>query len=51
MLVLDFELVKQGIEGRAPKYYEWYAAIGLLFGLVYLYIQVLRLLAKLRSSD
>ncbi|MEM7622313.1 MAG: Bax inhibitor-1/YccA family protein [Planctomycetota bacterium] len=50
-LVIDFETIKQGVAQRAPKHYEWFAAVGLLISLVWLYIEVLRLVAKLRSSE
>ncbi|MEM7630078.1 MAG: Bax inhibitor-1/YccA family protein [Planctomycetota bacterium] len=50
-LVLDFEMIKQGVKTGAPRYMEWYGAFGLLVTLVWLYIEVLRLLAKLRSND
>jgi len=48
-LVLDFDFIEQGCEHRAPRYFEWYAAFGLLVTLVWLYIEILRLLSKLRS--
>ena len=48
-LVLDFHLIEQGANNRAPKYMEWYAAFGLLVTLVWLYLELLRLLSKLRS--
>ena len=48
-LVLDFDLIEEGAKRRAPKYMEWYAAFGLLVTLVWLYIEILRLLSKLRS--
>lgn len=48
-LVLDFDFIEQGAAAGAPKYMEWYAAFGLLVTLVWLYIEILRLLAKLRS--
>lgn len=48
-LVLDFDFIEQGVEYQAPKYMEWYAAFGLLVTLVWLYIEFLRLLSKLRS--
>lgn len=48
-LVLDFDFIENGCESGAPKYMEWYAAFGLLVTLVWLYIEILRLLAKLRS--
>lgn len=47
-LAIDFETVRQGVEGRAPKHMEWYAGFGLLVTVVWLYIEMLRLLAKLR---
>jgi len=48
-LVLDFDFIEQGAESGAPKYMEWYAAFGLLVTLVWLYLEILRLLAKLQS--
>lgn len=46
-LVLDFQFIERGVEAQAPKYMEWYAGFGLLVTLVWLYIEVLRLLSKL----
>lgn len=48
-LVLDFDFIESGSKNGAPKYMEWYAAFGLLVTLIWLYIEILRLLAKLRS--
>ena len=48
-LVLDFDFIEQGAEIGAPKYMEWYGAFGLLVTLIWLYIEILRLLAKLRG--
>jgi uncharacterized YccA/Bax inhibitor family protein len=48
-LVLDFDFIEQGAERGAPKYMEWYGAFGLLVTLVWLYLEILRLLAKLNS--
>ena len=48
-LVLDFDFIEEGAERGAPKYMEWYAAFGLLVTLVWLYLEILRLLAKLQS--
>ena len=48
-LVLDFDFIEQGAEVGAPKYMEWYGAFGLLVTLIWLYIEILRLLAKLQS--
>lgn len=48
-LVLDFDFIEEGSEAGAPKYMEWYAAFSLLVTLVWLYIEILKLLAKLRK--
>lgn len=48
-LLLDFDLIEKGVAAGAPKYMEWYAAFGLLVTLVWLYLELLRLLSKLRS--
>lgn len=48
-LVLDFDFIEQGAEQGAPKYMEWYAAFGLIVTLVWLYMEILRLLSKLQS--
>ena len=48
-LVLDFDFIEEGAENGAPKYMEWYGAFGLLITLVWLYLEILRLLAKLQS--
>lgn len=48
-LVLDFDFIEQGAEQGAPKYMEWYAAFGLIVTLVWLYLEILRLLSKLQS--
>src|SRR5690606_36996592 len=50
-LVLDFDFIENGVEHGAPKYMEWYAAFGLLVTLVWLYLEILRLLSKLQSRD
>lgn len=49
-LVLDFDFIAQGAEEGAPKFMEWYAAFGLMVTLIWLYIEILRLLAKLRDE-
>lgn len=51
MLVLDFRLIESGVKAGAPKYMEWYGGYAVLATLVWIYIEVLRLLMKLRSSD
>lgn len=48
-LVLDFDFIEEGVEKGAPKYMEWYGAFGLLVTLIWLYIEMLHLLAKLRG--
>ena len=50
-LVLDFDFIEQASENGAPKYIEWYGAFGLLVTLVWLYLEILRLLAKINSRD
>ncbi|MBU8892044.1 MAG: Bax inhibitor-1/YccA family protein [Bacteroidales bacterium] len=50
-LVLDFEFIAKGSQAGLPKYMEWYAAFGLMLTLVWLYIEILRLLSKLASRD
>lgn len=47
-LILDFDLVEEGVARGAPKYMEWYAGFSLLLTLVWLYLEMLRLLGKLR---
>jgi uncharacterized YccA/Bax inhibitor family protein len=48
-LVLDFDFIESGVNAGAPKYMEWYGAFGLIVTLVWLYLEILRLLAKLNS--
>lgn len=48
-LILDFDMIERGTEAGAPKYMEWYGAFGLLVTIVWLYLEILRLLAKLGS--
>lgn len=47
-LVLDFDFIESGVEAGAPKYMEWYGAFSLMVTLVWLYLEFLRLLSKLR---
>ncbi|MBI3006589.1 MAG: Bax inhibitor-1/YccA family protein [Ignavibacteriales bacterium] len=49
-LVLDFDFIENGAEQGAPKYMEWYASFGLLVTLIWLYLEILRLLAKTRRN-
>lgn len=48
-LVMDFDFIEHGAENGAPKYMEWYGAFGLLVTLIWLYLEILKLLAKLSS--
>ncbi len=48
-LVLDFDFIEQGSENNLPKFMEWYGAFSLMVTLIWLYLEILRLLAKLRS--
>ncbi|MCB1191522.1 MAG: Bax inhibitor-1/YccA family protein [Leptospiraceae bacterium] len=50
-LVLDFDFIESGAKSGAPKFMEWYAAFGLMVTLVWLYLEILKLLAKLRGRD
>lgn len=50
-LILDFDMIEQGAAHGAPKYFEWYSAFGLLVTIVWLYLEILRLLSKLASRD
>lgn len=50
-LVVDFKVIEDGARERAPKWMEWLGAFGLMVTLVWLYIEILRLLAKLRAAD
>ena len=48
-LILDFDRIEQGAAAGAPKYMEWYGAFGLMVTIVWLYLEILRLLSKLSS--
>jgi uncharacterized YccA/Bax inhibitor family protein len=50
-LLLDFDFIEKGSQMGAPKYMEWYGAFGLLVTLVWLYLEILRLLAKIASRN
>jgi len=50
-LVLDFNFIEQGVNFGAPKYMEWYGAFGIMVTLVWLYLEILRLLSKMRSRN
>jgi uncharacterized YccA/Bax inhibitor family protein len=49
-LILDFDFIETGVQRGAPKYMEWYGGFSLLVTLVWMYLEILRLLAKLQSS-
>lgn len=48
-LMLDFDMIERGVQARAPKHLEWYGAFGLMVTILWMYIEMLRLLAKVRS--
>jgi uncharacterized YccA/Bax inhibitor family protein len=50
-LVLDFDFIERGVSVGAPKYMEWYGAFGIMVTLVWLYLEILRLLSKMRSRN
>jgi uncharacterized YccA/Bax inhibitor family protein len=50
-LVLDFDFIERGVQCGAPKFMEWYGAFGIIVTLVWLYLEILRLLSKLRSRN
>ncbi len=49
-LVLDFDFIEKGAEQQAPKYMEWYGGFGLMVTIVWLYLEILRLLSKAKSK-
>jgi uncharacterized YccA/Bax inhibitor family protein len=50
-LILDFDMIETGAKMGAPKYMEWYGAFGLMVTLIWLYLEILRLLGKTRRSQ
>jgi uncharacterized YccA/Bax inhibitor family protein len=50
-LIMDFDMIEQGAEMGAPKYMEWYCAFGLMVTIVWLYIEILKLLSRFSSRD
>ncbi|MEZ6017678.1 MAG: Bax inhibitor-1/YccA family protein [Planctomycetota bacterium] len=50
-LLMDFDLIERGAASGAPKYMEWYGAFALIVTLIWLYLEILRLLSKLRSRN
>lgn len=49
-LVMDFELIKNGVQNRVPEKWGWSAAFGLMVTLIWLYVEILRILAILRGD-
>ncbi len=50
-LMLDFELIEAGAQQGAPKYMEWYAAFGLMVTLIWLYLEILKLIIQIAASS
>jgi uncharacterized YccA/Bax inhibitor family protein len=50
-LVLDFDFIERGVQYGAPKYMEWYGAFGIMVTLVWLYLEMLRLLSKINRRS
>lgn len=50
-LILDFDFIEKGANAMLPKEYEWYGAFGLMVSLIWLYIEILRLIAKTQSRN
>ena len=50
-LIIDFDFIEKGAQNMVPKDYEWYGAFGLMVTLVWLYIEILKLVAKLRDNN
>jgi uncharacterized YccA/Bax inhibitor family protein len=49
--VLDFDFIQQGVRNRAPKKYGWSGAFGIMVTVIWLYLEILRMLAIAQSSD
>lgn len=49
--VLDFDFIERGVQRQAPKYMEWYGGFSLLVTLVWMYLEILRLLAKVQGGS
>ena len=50
-LIVDYDFILKNASLGAPKYMEWYSAYGLMVTLIWLYVEILRLLIKLKSDD
>ncbi|MGQ8850474.1 Bax inhibitor-1/YccA family membrane protein, partial [Bacillus sp. TSA_125.2] len=49
-LLLDFDSIENGTQSGAPKYMEWYSAVGLMMTLVWLYLEILRLISYIMKN-
>jgi uncharacterized YccA/Bax inhibitor family protein len=47
--MLDFDLIERGVDAGAPKSFEWFGAFGLMVTIIWLYIEMLRLIGKVRG--
>ena len=50
-LIIDFDMIEQGAEMGAPKYMEWYCGFALMVTIVWLYVEMLKLLSRISSRD
>ena len=50
-LVLDFDFIQQGVRNRAPKKYTWTGVFGIMVTVIWLYLEIIRMLAIAQSSD
>ena len=50
-LIIDFHVIENGANMNMPKFFEWYGAFGLMVTLIWLYIEILRLLAKFSDRN
>ncbi len=48
-LMIDFAIVERAVQAKAPAYMEWFGALGLMVTVVWLYLEMLRLIARLRQ--
>lgn len=48
-LILDFDMIQKGVEYGSPKYMEWYGSFALMVTIIWLYLEILRLLTKIRN--
>ena len=50
-LIMDFDMIEKGADAGAPKYMEWYGAFGLMVTIVWLYIEILKLLSRFAKRN